>query len=344
MKITIRGYITHKMAEHYSDCADRYAANMKSNRFAIADGVSKSFFPDIWADILVNNFVSAEKENEFSIEKCQSEWLKQVSEKLQSSDAKWYTKNAFIKKESGLATFVTLRFESNKWFANALGDSFLFFVPKENAGFDDWIKLSSKPSPVVFDSFPDYYSSRNKAHGNEVKIEQDLVAGTFYLMTDALSEWVFNQKEKAIDEIKEKWDSQNEFERCINELRSLNQLNNDDSAILTIEIEEDEKSELSYEKTDIQYLYGLIKNEKETLTQEVQEEKKESFIEEVKVEKIVCEGFSEKSGEIKEISVRSKKFKKSKSKFESELMKLKPDEQKEELINLQTKCSRHELK
>ncbi len=280
MKIRTYGYITHKEAEHYSDCADRYAVKTENNRFAIADGVSKSFFPDLWADILVNDFVLTNKDDQFSIEKCQAEWLKQVAEKVQHPNVKWYTKNAFIRNESGLATFVTLCFEDKKWCANALGDSFLFFVPKGSTVFDDWVKLSSKPEPVVFDSFPDYYSSRNKKHGEEKSIERDLTPGTFYLMTDALSEWVFNQKEKAIDEIK-KWNNQTEFERSITELRSLNYLNNDDSAILIIELEDDGNHDFTYDKTEIQSIYELVEDEKEKfIKQGTVEEKKESPIEE----------------------------------------------------------------
>lgn len=282
MKVTIKGYITHKETEKYADCADRYAVNTRNNRFAIADGVSKSFFPDYWADILVNHFVALEKDNSLSINECQAEWLKKVKEKIDTPDIKWYTKNAFIKQEPGLATFVGLRFEKGRWFATALGDSFLFFVSNGNMGFDKWVKLSSKSDPVVFDSFPDYFSSRNKQHGEAKNIDgYALETGTFYLMTDALSEWVFNQKEKAIEEIR-KWHSQEEFERSIAELRSLNVLNNDDSAILIIEIEEDGKTVLTYEKEKIQRLSELIENEK-SIEEEI-ENKKESFVEEAKTE------------------------------------------------------------
>jgi hypothetical protein len=285
MKITVRGYITHKDAEQYSDCADRYAVSSEHNKFAIADGVSRSFFPAIWAEILVNRFVSADKDINFSIEKCQKEWLEKVTAKVNLPDAKWFTKNAFIKKEAGLATFVRLCFENGKWVANALGDSFLFFVPKDSKGFDDWVKLSSKPEPVVFDSFPDYYSSRNPEHGEKKSTERDLQNGTFYLMTDALSEWVFSQKEKAIEEIRENWHSQEEFERCVAELRSLKALNDDDSAILIIDLDDDGKPDLSYEKVEVQEIDKLIENEKIERTQPIQtEEKQESFVEAEKAE------------------------------------------------------------
>jgi hypothetical protein len=287
MKISIRGYITHKEAEKYSDCADRYAVNTGNNRFAIADGVSKSFFPDYWADILVNNFVVLEKDNDLPINRWQSEWLEKMKVKVDAPNVKWYTRNAFIKQEPGLATFVGLRFEDKKWFAMALGDSFLFFVPSENTDFNNWVKLSSKSEPVVFDSFPDYFSSRNREHGKIQKKDGSLATGTFYLMTDALSEWVFSQKEKAIEKIK-KWHSQKEFEHSIDELRLSNLLNNDDSAILIIEIEDDGKTELTYKKEEIQSLSELIKNE-ESREEEIVEDKKENFVEDAKKEYANCE-------------------------------------------------------
>jgi hypothetical protein len=281
MKIKIRGYITHKEAEEYSDCADRYAANKSNNRFAIADGVSNSFFPDYWADILVNEFVSTDLDKDLSIENCQEKWLNIVAEKVKAPDVKWYTKNAFSERKPGLATFVGLRIENDKWFASALGDSFLFFVPNGVKGFDDWIILSSKPLPVVFDSFPDYYSSRNKHHGEIQKIENQLVEGTFYLMTDALSEWVFNKKEEAIKEIKEKWQNQEEFERNITELRLLNVLKNDDSAILIISVENDGENNLTYGDVEIQDLIKLVEKEKDSEVETLVTQK-EPFVEEVK--------------------------------------------------------------
>jgi hypothetical protein len=261
MKINVKGYITCKDAEKYSDCADNYAYNKENHRFAISDGVTKSFFPRIWSQILVDNFVALQGATELSIESCQSEWLKQVTEKVNAPDVKWFTSNAFIKKKPGFATFVSLYFEKEKWFAKALGDSFLFFVPKGNNNFDDWIKLSSKPEPVVFDSYPDYYSSIGEQHGDVKANEGKLEAGIFYLMTDALSEWVFNEKENALKEIKKKWKSQTEFESSINELRASGKINNDDSSILIIELKDNGSSDLHCGSVDIQNIKVLVEEE-----------------------------------------------------------------------------------
>jgi hypothetical protein len=275
MKINIKGFITHKEAELYSDCADRYAFCTKTNRFAIADGVSRSFFPAIWAELLVEKFVSLQIEEQFNYVDCQKEWLKKIEEIVRKPETKYYTKNQFVKNEAGLATFVSLQFDvqEKKWYASALGDSFLFFVPKNENDFEKWVKLSSKPEPVVFDNFPDYYSSRNNSHGEPNLKEGTLLEGTFYLMTDALSEWVFKEKEKSVSEIKN-WKSQGEFECSVNELRKIGGLNNDDSAVLIIELQNDGKSELTYETVEVQDIQELLEKEKIALEQQVKEDEK----------------------------------------------------------------------
>jgi len=264
MRITLKGYITHKEAEKYSDCADNYAYSTINHRFAISDGVTKSFFPKIWSRILVNTFVAQQGASDLSIEDCQSEWLRQITEIATMPDAMWFTQNAFNQKKSGLATLVTLRFDKQMWYAKALGDSFLFFIPKGKPNFKDWTYLSSKylsskPEPILFDSYPDYYSSREDKNGIEKEISGEIEAGKFFLMTDALSEWLINEKGNALKEI-ETWTNQDKFEQRITDLRNKGLLNNDDSSILIIDVENDWKQQPTYKSINVQNIDDLNKN------------------------------------------------------------------------------------
>jgi len=288
MRITLRGFITHKEAEKYADCADNYAYSITNHRFAISDGVTKSFFPTIWSRILVDKFVTLQGATDLSIEDCQSEWLQQVTKIATSPDTMWFTNNAFIQRKSGLATLVTLRFDKNMWYAKALGDSFLFFVPKGKNNFKGWVYLSSRyissnPAPIVFDSYPDYYSSREEKNGIEKEINGKLEAGRFYLMTDALSEWLINGKERALKEI-ETWVNQNVFEQKITDLRKKGLLNNDDSSILIIDIEKDGKQEFTYRSVNVQNIDNLLENKRKN---EVKKEKMDTNNEQIlqKIEK-----------------------------------------------------------
>lgn len=288
MQISIRGYITSKKTELFYDCADRYSYDKSQNKFAISDGVSKSFFPKIWADVLVSNWVNRNwnTDKEF-IDQSQKDWLQQVTETANKPDAKWFTKNAFHRKEPGLATFVGLRFyekEKKKktkkkdwlWRAEALGDSFLFFVPKKINHFSkEFVVLSSKQDPIVFDNFPDYLSSIGNKHKGYPgqKIENKILEeGTFYLMTDALAEWFLNEKENAIKKISV-WENQKDFERFVDEERLNGSLENDDSAILKIKIDEDKKDKLTYVSEEVSNINELIKAQQKE--NEVSEKAKE---------------------------------------------------------------------
>jgi hypothetical protein len=262
MKVSIKGFITCKSAEHYIDCADNYAVNKSSHRFSVSDGVSKSFFPKVWSEILVTQFVERTDliENEL-IKVCQEEWQKRIDEIVSLPDTKWFTKSQYNRKDPALATFVGLQFFENekKWSASALGDSFLFFVPN---GFKDYqkelVKLSSKTEPIVFDNFPDYLTSIGGSHKGRVKEKSgNLRNGTFYLMTDALAEWFIKEGENAIGKITV-WKSQADFERFITQAIDENQLTNDDCAILCIELTEVEKKGIDYSKIQVTDLNDLI--------------------------------------------------------------------------------------
>lgn len=280
MKISFKAFISPKEAELFYDCADRYAINKEHNKFAISDGLSKSFFPKVWAETLVNNWVEKEWESDENyVEHCQQDWLEKVTEIVNKPDTKWFTRNAFNRKEAGLATFVGLQFyeKSKKWYwkANALGDSFLFFVPSNLKEFEtEVLKLSSKSEPIVFDNFPDYLSSiGNKHHGAKQPKGAVLNEGTFFLMTDALAEWFINEQKNAIHKT-EVWQSQDDFERFIAEER-LSKLGNDDSAILIIKVADNKKDDITYEPENVSDINDLIDKEQAEIEEADNQKKQE---------------------------------------------------------------------
>lgn len=292
MKVSIKGFITCKSAEQYIDCADNYAVNKNSHRFSVSDGVSKSFFPKVWSEILVTQFVERTdlKKTEL-IKVCQEEWQKRIDEIVSLPDTKWFTKSQYNRKDPALATFVGLQFfeKEKKWSASALGDSFLFFVPQE---FNDYqrelVKLSSKSEPIVFDNFPDYLTSIGDSHKGRPKEKSgNLKNGTFYLMTDALAEWFIKEGENAIGKITV-WKSQADFKRFITQAIDDNQLTNDDCAILCIELSEVEKTGIDYSKIQVTDLNDLITNqeaEKEKIKLKKLEEEKIKEQKEAEIQK-----------------------------------------------------------
>ena len=294
MKVTIKGFITCKSAEQYIDCADNYAVNKNSHRFSVSDGVSKSFFPKVWSEILVSQFVERTdlKESEL-IKVCQDEWQKRIDEIVRLPETKWFTKSQYNRKDQALATFVGLQFleKEKKWSASALGDSFLFFVPKGYKDYQkDLVRLSSKVDPIVFDNFPDYLTSIGESHKGRAKEKGgNLRNGTFYLMTDALAEWFIKEEENAIGKITV-WKSQEDFERFIAQAIDENQLTNDDCAILCIELSESDRNGIKYEKIQVTDLNDLINDQEaekgkigqKKLTEEILKQEKEGEIQQAK--------------------------------------------------------------
>jgi superoxide dismutase len=288
MKVSIKGFITCKSAEQYIDCADNYAINKSSHRFSVSDGVSKSFFPKVWSEILVSQFVERTdlKESEL-IKVSQAEWKKRIDELVSLPETKWFTKSQYSRKDPALATFVGLQFieKEKKWSASALGDSFLFFVPNNFKEYQkELVKLSSKVEPIVFDNFPDYLTSIGDTHKGRPKEKSgNLRNGTFYLMTDALAEWFIKEGENAIGKITV-WQSQADFERFISQAIEENQMTNDDCAILCIEITEVDRKGIEYKKIQVTDLNDLIneqeatneKNKLRTLEEEKQKPEKEA--------------------------------------------------------------------
>jgi hypothetical protein len=197
MKVSIKGFIYHKEAESFEDCFDRYAVNLRNNKFCVSDGVSKSFFPGLWAELLVETYVRNQKrisiEDNNLFKSIQKKWIEEVRAIVNRPNQKYFVKNFYAQGRSAAATFVGLDFLSDNgklyWEALALGDSFLFYIPKNvknlNYQFSDVTYLSSKKN-FEFDNFPDFFDSIDSINKGKIKyLKQELKPGRFFLMTDA---------------------------------------------------------------------------------------------------------------------------------------------------------------
>ena len=78
----IRGFITHKRAESYLDCADYFAIDLKDRTIAVSDGISQSFSPSEWSRILVQSYINNKWEPGQDLKPLQSQWLEEVRANL----------------------------------------------------------------------------------------------------------------------------------------------------------------------------------------------------------------------------------------------------------------------
>lgn len=268
MRFNIKGFITSKSQESYSDCADNYAFDIGNNRFAISDGVSISFFSEIWSRILTHRYV----ENQAPIDAkflsdCQDEWKKSVVEIVKKPEAKWFVKAKYNKQEFAAATFIGLQFieEELKWMVQSIGDSFLFFIPKDCTDYEKIITYPTEKG-FVFDNYPNYLASIDNNHRGKrhISTKKNLEEGTFFLMTDAIAEWFVNELkenvEKAVDLLLN-IENQEHFLQIIHTKRSDNSLKNDDTTILIIEVIDDKQPGFHYSIDYFSDLDELINDE-----------------------------------------------------------------------------------
>lgn len=259
MKFIIRGFITHKEGESITDCNDYYGYNIDNHRFAVSDGVSISFFPFFWAKCLVDNFLKGNiLENNNFIQEGYQQWQSYVEEQVNAPNVKWFTKKKYKNKEFAGATFIGLQFykKTKEWACSYIGDSFLFFIPK-NCGNDN-SKIINYPKERFkeFDNYPNYLASTpNNDRGNiEISRRYSIEEGTFYLLTDALAEWfVYELKENILNaEITLKnIKSQLQYNEVVDKRRRWNRLGkilkNDDTTLLMIEVIDDNRDVFYYE-------------------------------------------------------------------------------------------------
>jgi len=126
---------TPKESESITDCQDYFEINEARGCFAIADGASQSFYPAIWAKLLVQHFcenpeISASNWETW-LEPIQAQWLAEVRSRVETSKSKgkptWIEGyNGLNMRRSATSTFIGLRFNEDKIKACIVGDSCLF--------------------------------------------------------------------------------------------------------------------------------------------------------------------------------------------------------------------------
>ena len=199
---------THKENESINDCQDYFQANHENNCFAIADGASQSFYPSIWAELLVNHFCKNPNINKGNwedwLQPIQEKWLVEVEQRVIKAKNEnrpvWVTnQNRFSSREPATSTFIGVQFIGDKVKGSIIGDSCLFIVEGDQLSkkyqlIQTFLLKESKD----FNDCPGYFASYNKDNNfisdnfqislNQKKSQKDIY---FILATDALSEYIF---------------------------------------------------------------------------------------------------------------------------------------------------------
>ena len=268
----LRGFITHKAAEYYSDCADYFRICPQTKRVAVSDGVGQSVMPSEWAKLLVDSYLRDEWDPGSSTYPLMEKWIQQawnyVNEQKKQGNNPWLLENCLINKDGAAATFCGLQFtHRNDWSASILGDSSLVILDGENRIIQIY---SSKEG--AFDFRPDFFESFGNNKGEirsvsgQLENEQKIL-----LVSDPFSELFQNIKgtESEIPIINRILNIFNtkDFNTLVDSLRTDYHMHNDDSTLVIIEPDETDSFCVVYEdSTD-----SLLEEEKKRLEEEQKE-------------------------------------------------------------------------
>ena len=250
----VRGYITHKAAENYSDCADYFRICPRTKRVAVSDGVSQSTMPLEWAMTLVNAYVDGRWMPGQDVSSLQQSWLNDALAYLKAQkDAgnnPWMLENCLLNRDGAGATFCGVEFsKKDKWAAIILGDSCLVEIKDKEK-----ITAIHSSNTGAFNNRPDYFDSFNGVSGTITFCKGEIDRkSSLLLVSDPFSELF--QKVKGtpnetviINEIFSLGNDHSAFERLVDRFREKYGMHNDDSTLLIIEYDRSDEITIEYQK------------------------------------------------------------------------------------------------
>lgn len=238
----VSAFITHKKAEHFTDCQDRFSINVDTKSIALSDGMSQSIFQKYWAEILVEKFTSTPDwvPNLASVKELAPIWKDKVlgiiqRQKDEGSRSAWRAERNLIDGLSAGATFLGIRFKGNEFECDVLGDSCLILIHDNKI-----IDIISSEDVSVFDSYPDYFDSNpNKdGKGSPRNHHGTFNSGdTILLVSDPFSDFLLKNRNTSKEAIYVDRllgiNSHSEFEEVVEHWRNLG-MHNDDSTLIII--------------------------------------------------------------------------------------------------------------
>lgn len=266
MIVKYSAFIVPHGGEGYNNCQDRFLINKDTCSFGVADGVSQSFSPSTWAEIVCNNFVNNPED---FISANDSKWKNQdkacfeFDSKIQQEQNELSDNQKFLlevqkeKYEYAACTFVGLHMSHNKWKVVCIGDSMLVACNNEKI-----IETVSTVKNSGFDNFPDYLSSNGKNNGKIRVEEYDFNSVTsMFIMTDALAEWLLTGfKEGKINQLMN-IKTHDGFVAFVEEERNSHRLKDDDTTLVKICIEKDSSEQIVFVSGAIDDITQLKKDE-----------------------------------------------------------------------------------
>lgn len=263
----VSAFITHKKAERFADCQDRFSVNPDTKSIAVSDGMSQSIFQKFWAQILAEKYTST---NDWvpiieSVRELSPLWYERVGLYLEDEEKAgnnpWRAKRSLAIGESAGATILGVRFNDYEWICDVLGDSCFILVRDSHIE-----RIITSEDVEAFDNYPDYFDSNPKKSGKgTLKTENGklLPGDVILLVSDPFSDFLLRNKGTEIESVLVDRltgvNSHEEFETVVAEWREAG-MHNDDSTLVIIK--QDKSVELHLIEGCVDSIEDLIANEK----------------------------------------------------------------------------------
>lgn len=329
--MVINAFITHKKAEKYNDCQDRFSINIDTKSIAVSDGMGETWQQKIWAQLLAQAFTddinwSPTKESITGLSKL---WKKKVCEFIETLKRENAKPNIIYRNERNLAegksagaTFVGIRLNGTSWDGFVLGDSCLITWDGDDATF------FTSQSGEEFNSYPDYFDSDFRKDGKgtpkPIHIDHDNNL-TLLLVSDPFSEFLLEKKKTG--DIKQyilsliDISNHEDYESLVTQWREEGMHNDDTTAIII-----KPSNDISFSTLSIDDIDSLIKIEE--AKRKAEEEAKRKAEEEAKRKA------EEEAKQKAEEEAKQKAEEEAKQKAEEEAKKAADKAQKERLNNV----------
>ena len=190
---TVRTFVSPSEGMEMRCCSDRLAVEAAKGRFAVADGVSSSHLPGLWAGLLCLDFVTERDPADRWLAGLDAErrtvlrqlWEEDCGEMESNADAAGARRLRRTRSlyGHGASTLAGITVVGGELSYCIVGDTCLWV--RDASG-----RTSCIPSGVLFSSLTDALSSDWDTHPEPVTGRMPLARGVLVLATDALSDWI----------------------------------------------------------------------------------------------------------------------------------------------------------
>ena len=271
-------FTTHKRGESDKDIQDSVSINELKGRYALSDGISRSFLPRLLADIITDNFTANRTLSSVTISQMfnlkKEEYLSTLDE---DSVALQEIAEETLKNAS--ATFVGLEIHNQKVTWKVLGDSCLLIIPKDGTPkciCSNKVTISEDSKiHVIFGNNTAHIRSDGKIYESLIEGEADMIeSGWYVLMSDAISEWFINMLNEGCNmaPILFKLEGNDQFEEFVESEYKSKRMRSDDCSVILIRIDGNiPKDNRLEDKPDDDYFFSNTHHNKEPKSEKLEE-------------------------------------------------------------------------